>query len=154
VITFCIFPCAANTKPLIDDPKALFRKLDADKSGSLTKDEVMKGAIEFKMTPAQAGALFDALDKDGSGTLSLEELSMMENHKKFSEEWELAQGELRKHLAKLGLEKFLSKLGEFGIDHVEDLYDTGLCGDGALRNDVGMTEADIAKLRANQPRGN
>ena len=94
MITFCIFPCAANTKPLIDDPKALFRKLDADKSGSLTKDEVIKGAIEFKMTPAQAGALFDALDKDGSGTLSLEELSMMENHKKFSEEWELAQGEL------------------------------------------------------------
>jgi hypothetical protein len=49
----------------------LFRRLDADGDGSVTREEVRTG---FPDNPAASTTIFDRLDSDGSGGLSLPEL--------------------------------------------------------------------------------
>ena len=54
----------------------LFAAADADRSGTLSRDEVVRNSellAKLKMTAEEAGALFDDLDKDGSGFLSHKE---------------------------------------------------------------------------------
>ena len=46
LITFCIFPCAANTKPRIEDATSLFKKKGQ------TKEEEDEEANEIEMAPA------------------------------------------------------------------------------------------------------
>jgi hypothetical protein len=50
---------------------ALFRRLDADGDGSVTREEVRTG---FPDNPAASTTIFDRLDSDGSESLSLPEL--------------------------------------------------------------------------------
>ena len=50
----------------------LFDKLDADKDGALSKEEIVAAAARLGLTEDQAGALFDKLDKDDSGLLTRE----------------------------------------------------------------------------------
>lgn len=52
----------------------LFTKLDADKSGSVSRDEFVAGAPE-DVSSEQAGALYDQLDSSGSGSLSKSDLA-------------------------------------------------------------------------------
>lgn len=59
----------AAEEPNIRD--ALFRRLDADGDGSVTREEVRTG---FPDNPAASTTIFDRLDSDGSGGLSLPEL--------------------------------------------------------------------------------
>lgn len=68
----------------IDDFKLLFNRVDADKSGTVTLDELCDGLI--KMKRAMAGTekaiaylrkLFDEADQDHSGTLSKDEFQEM-----------------------------------------------------------------------------
>jgi Ca2+-binding EF-hand superfamily protein len=62
------------------DMAALFKKLDTNNDGKLTRDEFMKLPDALGRKPSAAGKhqqmlgkLFDKLDADGNGTLTLEE---------------------------------------------------------------------------------
>jgi len=50
---------------------ALFRRLDADSDGNVTREEVRTG---YPNNPAAATTIFDRLDSDGSDSLNLQEL--------------------------------------------------------------------------------
>jgi Ca2+-binding EF-hand superfamily protein len=70
----------AQPKHAKHDMAALFKKLDTNNDGKLTRDEFMKLPEVLGRKPTAAGKhqqmlakLFDRLDADGNGTLSLEE---------------------------------------------------------------------------------
>ena len=48
----------------------LFKSLDLNNDGVLTRDEVSAGASRFGLTAAEAQALFDRLDANGDGVLT------------------------------------------------------------------------------------
>ncbi len=56
----------------------IFDVLDADKSGTLSKDEIVAGAKQINLTPEEAAAMWDALDRNKTGMtqLSTSELEM------------------------------------------------------------------------------
>jgi len=54
------------------DPEKVFKKLDADSSGSVSLEE-FKAGPRAKEDPAKAEEIFKKIDKDGNGELSLEE---------------------------------------------------------------------------------
>lgn len=54
------------------DLEAVFKKLDADSSGSLSLEE-FKASGRAKENPEKAEEIFKKIDKDGNGSLSLEE---------------------------------------------------------------------------------
>ena len=68
----------------------LFNTLDANGDGELTKDEVVAGAGQLKVTAEEAAKLFDDLDEDKSGTLTRNEFdaaaSMLEEYEKMMAE--------------------------------------------------------------------
>jgi Ca2+-binding EF-hand superfamily protein len=49
---------------------ALFRQLDTDRDGNVTRDEVK---ARFPSNPAASTTIFDRLDKDRNGKLTAEE---------------------------------------------------------------------------------
>jgi EF-hand domain pair len=53
-------------------PEEIFKKLDADSSGSVSLDE-FKASARAKENPEKAEEIFKKIDKDGNGELSLEE---------------------------------------------------------------------------------
>lgn len=53
-------------------PEAIFQKLDADSSGSVSLEE-FKNSPRAKENPEKAEEAFKKIDKDGNGELSLEE---------------------------------------------------------------------------------
>lgn len=53
-------------------PEAIFQKLDADNSGSVSLEE-FKNSPRAKQNPEKAEEAFKKIDKDGNGELSLEE---------------------------------------------------------------------------------
>ena len=64
------------------NPEAIFKKLDADGSGSVSLEE-FKAGPRGKENPEKAGEFFKKIDKDGNGELSLEEFkSHRPPHKK------------------------------------------------------------------------
>jgi len=68
----------------------VFNTLDANGDGELTKDEVVAGAGQLKITAEEAAKLFDDLDEDKSGTLTRNEFdaaaSMLEEYEKMMAE--------------------------------------------------------------------
>lgn len=48
----------------------LFRAIDTDNSLDITRDEMVAGAIELKMSKQEAAELFEALDADHDGVVS------------------------------------------------------------------------------------
>jgi Ca2+-binding EF-hand superfamily protein len=56
------------------NPEEIFKKLDANSDGSVSKDEYMAGP-RAKQDPAKAGEGFSRLDKDSDGKLSKEEFA-------------------------------------------------------------------------------
>jgi Ca2+-binding EF-hand superfamily protein len=54
------------------DPEALFKKLDTNGDGSISKEEYM-ASPQAKKDATKAGERFAKLDKDGDGKLTLEE---------------------------------------------------------------------------------
>ena len=54
------------------DLEAIFKKLDADSSGSVNLEE-FKASARAKENPEKAEEIFKKIDKDGNGELSLEE---------------------------------------------------------------------------------
>eukprot|EP01043_Picozoa_sp_COSAG02_P044317 COSAG02_NODE_3947_length_5998_cov_201.978464_2_plen_1476_part_00 len=61
------------------DPKELFRRIDSDRSGSVSLHEfkmaLIKGAHAHEMSDDEQEHLFQLLDADGGGSLSVEELT-------------------------------------------------------------------------------
>lgn len=55
----------------------LFRLLDGNQDGTLTREEVVAGCDKLDLTEDEAGALFAELDADGSGTLAQDEVANM-----------------------------------------------------------------------------
>jgi Ca2+-binding EF-hand superfamily protein len=55
----------------------LFRLLDSNQDGTLTRAEVVAGCDKLALTEDEAGALFAELDADGSGTLARDEVANM-----------------------------------------------------------------------------
>lgn len=53
-------------------PEEIFKKLDADSSGSVSLEE-FKASPRAKENPKKAEEMFKKIDKDGNGELSLEE---------------------------------------------------------------------------------
>ena len=53
-------------------PEEIFKKLDADSSGSVSLEE-FKASPRAKENPEKAEEMFKKIDKDGNGELSLEE---------------------------------------------------------------------------------
>ena len=53
-------------------PEEIFKKLDSNGDGVITKDEFMAGP-RAKEDPTKAGERFKALDKKGNGKITLEE---------------------------------------------------------------------------------
>lgn len=62
-------------------PSQLFAKMDADQSGSVSKEEFV-AARPSAVSETKAGSLFDKLDASGSGSLSQSDIEGMEKHKK------------------------------------------------------------------------
>jgi hypothetical protein len=58
------------------NPEEMFKRLDANADGSVSKDEYLAGP-RAKQDPAKAGENFGRIDKDGDGKLSKEEFSAM-----------------------------------------------------------------------------
>lgn len=58
------------------DPAEMFKRLDANADGSLSKDEYLANP-RAKQDPAKAGERFAMLDKDKDGKLSKEEFAAM-----------------------------------------------------------------------------
>lgn len=56
------------------DPAEMFKKLDANNDGKVTKDEYLAGPAG-KKDATKAGEVFGKKDKNGDGSLSLEEFS-------------------------------------------------------------------------------
>jgi hypothetical protein len=54
------------------NPEAIFKKLDADGSGSVSLEE-FKAGPRGKENPEKAGEFFKKIDKDSNGELSFEE---------------------------------------------------------------------------------
>jgi hypothetical protein len=54
------------------DPEKIFKKLDADASGSVSLEE-FKASPRAQQNPARAGEIFDKIDADDSGSITLEE---------------------------------------------------------------------------------
>ena len=151
LIAFCCFPCAANTEPRFNnvaDMRKLFKALDTDGSGDITKEEMLAGAIELGMTKEEASALFDQLDTDGNGVVTQEELALMKNHKKHLVTLEKEKDELKKHLCGKNLGEFATKLYEHGIEQVADLSDPHLVDAQMLTDEIGMTNEQAAKCLA------
>ena len=63
------------------DPEAIFKKLDANNDGSVTKEEYMASKKAQKDTD-KAGKHFDKLDANKDGKLTKEEMSAGEKGKK------------------------------------------------------------------------
>jgi Ca2+-binding EF-hand superfamily protein len=63
------------------DPEAIFKKLDTNNDGSVTKEEYMASKKAQKDTD-KAGKHFDKLDANKDGKLSKEEMSAGEKNKK------------------------------------------------------------------------
>lgn len=55
----------------------LFRAIDVDKSGSITKNELRVGLnrLDCGLSNAQMGELINAMDSDGNGTIEIEEFT-------------------------------------------------------------------------------
>jgi hypothetical protein len=53
-------------------PEEIFKKLDADSSGSVSLEE-FKASKRAQEKPEKAEEIFNSIDKDGNGELSLEE---------------------------------------------------------------------------------
>ena len=64
-------PGAGGDKPKMS-PEEMFKKLDSNSDGVVTKDEFMAGP-RAKQDPAKAEERFKALDKKGDGKITLEE---------------------------------------------------------------------------------
>ena len=128
--------------------RKLFKALDTDGSGDITKEEMLAGAIELGMTKEEASALFDQLDTDGNGVVTQEELALMKNHKKHLVTLEKEKDELKKHLCGKNLGEFATKLYEHGIEQVADLSDPHLVDAQMLTDEIGMTNEQAAKCLA------
>ena len=48
----------------------LFRVIDTDNSSDISREEMIAGAIELKMTEEEAAKLFDTLDTNHDGVVS------------------------------------------------------------------------------------
>ena len=57
------------------NPKAVFEELDADNSGTLSREEVKQAAamLGFLMNTQQAEGAFAQMDGDGNGSISFDE---------------------------------------------------------------------------------
>ena len=53
----------------------LFRLLDSNNDGTLTRAEVVGACEKLNLSEEEAGAMFDEMDTDGSGSLSKDEMS-------------------------------------------------------------------------------
>lgn len=62
-------------------PEEIFKKLDTDGDGSLSKEEFMAGP-KAKADPAKGEEHFKAMDKDNDGKLTLEEFKAGAMHHK------------------------------------------------------------------------
>lgn len=62
------------------NPEAVFKKLDANADGAVSKDEFLAGP-RAKQDPAKAGEHFSRIDKDSDGKLSKEEFTAMAKDK-------------------------------------------------------------------------
>lgn len=126
----------------------LFKILDADDSGGISKEEMLAGNMELGMTKEEASVLFDELDTDGNGVVTPEELAMMKKHKKHLVALEKEKGELQKHLDGRGLGSFAAKLHGYGIEQVADLNDPHLVDAHMLTDEIGMTDEQAVKCLA------
>ena len=62
-------PVMAADKPKAADPEAMFKKMDKNSDGKVSKEEFSAKAKDA----AKADKAFAKLDKDGDGSLTLEE---------------------------------------------------------------------------------
>merc|ERR1719282_1304865 len=66
-------------KKLIKEAKHIFKRIDQDGSGTLSREEILnvegddKGVLSQLSATNDLGELFDALDVDGSGDLNINE---------------------------------------------------------------------------------
>ncbi len=63
------------------NPEEIFKKLDTNNDGFVSKDEFMAGP-RAKEDPAKAAERFKMLDKKGEGKITLEEFKAGHDHKK------------------------------------------------------------------------
>jgi hypothetical protein len=92
-------PAAANAKKQLGNPEAVFKRIDTNKDGKLSKDEFrafIQKASKGKLAdrPEVIDKLFDRLDTNGDGFLSLDEFKKLrELREKLAERKKAKKGE-------------------------------------------------------------
>lgn len=98
--------------------KQLFTKLDKDKNGILSREEITSGMLEsgIMLSPEEIDALFKKLDKDKSGGIGLEEflngaidISLAVNEKLLEKAFKLCDTDNSGYLDKIELRRYLSR---------------------------------------------
>lgn len=92
------FAFAEGDKPNRDkkprNPAEIFKHLDKDSSGTISKEEFLAGRRAQK-NPERAAEIFGKIDKDSSGDITRDEFAHLMNHRKDRKPEDRAEGRTR-----------------------------------------------------------
>jgi len=119
------------------------------KSAALRKQNIMKEEDEaLNMKKGVNGAKNNDDDDDDNLMSSLEKNDLTELHATVSEEAAEQHAKLKAFLESEGLSDHEAQLHDFGIESLRDLEDSHLVNDQTMEVDMGLTEAQMAHIRA------